>query len=297
ATISGDAIFSLYPFPNNPLGIYGPNTLTMVLPAAERGKVVSGKVDTNFRSLPRQHGFASRYNFTDDWRDIPVTGGALVSTVRSQVRTQNLTNFLNSELSGPGSRRQIFNQVRASYGRTRLFFEERRNTEFLLPSRPETLNTNDRMFLLNARLRVNDTLPGSNNILLDPFFNFNTEDILGPLGQVRIAGYSPAGVDVFNFPQKRINNTYQLADTMTVRLGGHSLAFGTDMRRTELNSDLPVNSRPLITFTGAPAISTGRGGPQFQGFLAPIDLVAASAPSGVFQPVTSGGGSAISLRY
>ena len=297
ATVSGDAIFSLYPLPNNPLGIYGPNTMTMVLPAGERGKVISGKIDANFKVRQKQQGFAARYNFTDDWRDIPVTGGALFSTLRPRVRTQNLSNFLNSELSASGSSKQIFNQVRASYGRTRLVFDERRNTDFLVPSRLNALNTDDRLFLLNARLRVNDTLPGSTSVLLDPFFNFNTEDILGPLGQVRIAGFSPAGVDVFNFPQSRINNTYQLADTVTLRLGSHNLAFGADLRRTELNSDLPVNSRPLITFGGAPALKTIGGVVQLQGFLSPVDLVAASAPSGVFQAVTSGGGSAISLRY
>jgi hypothetical protein len=296
-TISGDAIFSLYPFPNNPGGIYGANTLTQTLPAAERGKEVSGKIDANFKFRRRQQGFASRYNFTDDWRDIPVTGGALFSTLRPRVRTQNLSNFLNSELSAPGSARQIFNQVRASYGRTRLVFDERRNTEFLLPSRLNSLSKDPRLFLLNAKLRVNDTLPGSTNVLYDRFFNFNTEDILGPLGQVKIAGFSPAGVDVFNFPQQRVNNTYQLADNLTIRFGSHNFAFGADLRRSELNSDLPVNSRPLITFNGAPLLTTVGGLVQLQGFVSPIDLVAASAPSGVFQAVTPGSGSAISLRY
>lgn len=298
ATISGDAIFSLYPFPNNPGGIYGANTLTQTLPAAERGKEVSGKIDANFKLRQRQQGFTSRYNFTDDWRDIPVTGGAIFSTLRPRVRTQNLSNFLNSEISAPGSARQIFNQIRASYGRTRLVFDERRNTEFLLPSRLSTLNSDDRLFLLNAPLRVNDTLPQSTNVLYDPFFNFTTEDILGPLGQVKIAGFSPAGVDVFNFPQRRVNNTYQLADSMTVRFGSHNLTFGADLRRTELNSALPVNSRPLITFTGAPRFNVNaQGQVDFQTFLQPVDLVAASAPSGVLQTISSGGGSAISLRY
>lgn len=298
ATVSGDAIFSLYPFPNNPGGIYGANTLTQTLPAGERGKEVSGKIDANFRFRRRQQGFTSRYNFTDDWRDIPVTGGALFSTLRPRVRTQNLSNFLNSEISAPGSARQIFNQLRASYGRTRLVFDERRNTEFLLPSRLSSLSKDQRLFLLNAKVRVNDTLPGSNNVLYDNFFNFNTEDILGPLGQVKIAGFSPAGVDVFNFPQRRVNNTYQLADNMTIRVGSHNFAFGADWRRSELNSDLPVNSRPLITFTGAPKFAVDlQGRVSFQTFLQPVDLVAASAPSGVFQAVTPGSGSAISLRY
>jgi len=299
ATVSGDAIFSFYPFPNNPNGVYGANTFTQALPASEEGKVLSGKVDANFRIGPRQQAFTSRYNFTDDFRDIPVTGGALFSSVRPNVRTQNFSNFLNSELSTSGAASRIFNQVRASYGRTRLLFEELRDGQFLSPSH---LALNflgaEKLFLLNAPLRVNDTLPGLNNVLYDSFFNFSTEDILGPLGQVIVAGFSPVGVDVFNFPQQRVNNTYQLADTLTLRFGNHNFTIGTDLRRSELNSDLPVNARTAITFHGAPRlVNGGSQGNQFQGFVDPIDLVAASAPSGVLQAVTPGVGSAIDLRF
>ncbi len=294
-TISGDAIFSLYPFPNNPNGIYGTNTFTQVLPASEQGKVLSGKVDGNFKVGRRQQSITSRYNFTDDFRDIPVTGGALFSSLRPDVRTHNLSNFLNSEISSPSAATRVFNQFRVSYGRTRLVFEEIRDREFLTPSRlARTFRGNEGLFLLNAPLRVNDTLPGFNNVLYDSFFSFNTEDILGPVGQVSIAGYSPVGVDVFNFPQRRVNNTYQLADNLTVRAGSHSFTFGVDFRRSELNSDLPVNARPAITFNGAPRLV---GTAQFQDFIAPVDLVAASAPSGFLQAVTPGAGSAIALRY
>ena len=298
ATVSGAAIFSLYPFPNNPNGVYGANTLTQVLPAHEQGKVLSGKMDANFRIGQRQQGFTSRYNFTDDFRDIPVTGGALFSSLRPNVRTQNFSNFLNSELSSAGAVTRVFNQLRASYGRTRLVFEEIRDREFLRPSRlAATLRGNESLFLLNAPLRVNDTLPGLANVLYDSF-NFNTEDILGPLGQVSMAGFSPVGVDVFNFPQRRVNNTYQLADTMTVRVGNHSFTLGADFRRSELNSELPVNARPLITFAGAPRLTISQQGRfELAGFVSAIDLAAASAPTGVFQAVSPGISSAINLRY
>ena len=296
-TVSGDAIFSLFPFPNNPNGVYGANTLTHVLPASEEGKILSGKVDANFRAGERQQGFTSRYNFTEDWRDIPVTGGAIFSGLRARVRTQNLSNFLNSEITRPGAAWQIFNQVRASYGRTRLNFDELRDTQFLKPSRL-AVRPNEGQFLLNAPLRVNDTIPGSNSVLYNSFFNFNTEDILGPVGQVSIAGYSPVGADVFNFPQRRVNNTYQLADTMTIRGGNHNFTLGADFHRSELNSELPVNARPLITFSGSPRlVRDQQGNFEFSGFVNAVDLTAASAPSGVFQAVTPGISSAINLRY
>lgn len=104
ATISGDAVFSLYPFTNNPDGIYGRNTFTQALPADGEGKNLSGKVDGNFLIGKRTQSITSRYNFTDDWRDISVVGGAIFSTIRPRIRTQNFSNFLNSEIGGPMER-------------------------------------------------------------------------------------------------------------------------------------------------------------------------------------------------
>ena len=297
-TVSGDAVFSLYPFPNNPSGVYGNNTLTQALPAGGQSKNISGKADGNFHIGKRAQSITSRYNFTDDWRDISVVGGAIFSTIRPRIRTQNFSNFLNSEIGGPGSA-TLFNQVRASYGRTRLVFEENRDRTFLRPSRlANSLRPNERRFLLNAPLFVNDTIPSSTAVLYDSFFNFGTEDILGPAGQVEIAGFSPVGVDVFNFPQQRVNNTYQLADSLTFRPGNHSFTFGIDFRRTDLDSDLPRNARPLLVFNGGPGSRPGPGGVvQLSGFVRPVDLAAASAPSGLLQAVQANPDSRVDLRY
>ncbi|MFN2578957.1 MAG: TonB-dependent receptor domain-containing protein [Pyrinomonadaceae bacterium] len=297
-TVSGDAVFSLYPFPNNTNGIYGANTLTLALPAGGQSKNVSGKVDGNFLIGARAQSITSRYNFTDDWRDISVVGGALFSTIHPRVRTQNWSNFLNSEIGGPHNT-TIFNQVRASFGRTRLVFEENRDRQFLRPSRlANSLRPNERRFLLNAPLFTNDTTPASRAVLYDSFFSFGTEDILGPVGQIGLAGYSPIGVDVFNFPQERVNNTYQLADNFSWRQGNHSVTLGLDFRRTELHSDLPRNARPLLTFNGAPAAQrTPAGNFQLSGFVRPIDLAAASAPSGILQVLQTSPDSRIDLRY
>jgi hypothetical protein len=313
----GDAIFSLFPFPNNPGGIYGANTFTQRLPANAEGKVFSGKFDANFKWRGRQQSLTNRYNFTDDRRIIPSTGGAIFSSLRPRVRTQNNSLYFNSELSGANSTRPVFNQLRLSYGRTRLNFQEERDQNYQLPNTllPGT------PFLLNAPLLENFTFP---RLISDTEFGPNTGAVvyvatpgatvqnsmqLGPTGQVRrlgaigqvsIAGFSPLGVDVFNFPQRRVNNTYQLADELTLRAAGHSLVFGADMRRSELNSELPRNSRPLVTFSGAPELAfdeeaetsafTGR-------FLRPETLAAAGAPSGFFQTLALEGESAINLRF
>ncbi len=304
STQGGDAIFSLFPLPNNPNGVYGVNTLTQTLPDNAKGAVASAKYDANFKVRERLQSVTARYNFTQDARTIPVTGGALFSSLRPRVRTQNFSFFFNSELSASDSPDQIFNQVRLSYGRTRLNFREVRDTSFLLPS--ETLPGTP--FLLNARLIQNLTLPDIMNGQVVPNSGAvvlqNTsqtvEDLLGAVGQVSIAGFSPVGVDVFNFPQRRINNTYQLADQLTYRRGTHNFAFGIDTRRTELNSDLARNSRPLITFNGAPGTDIDDAGQVvFSGdFFSPAQLAAASAASGFFQTISNTGEDAgINLRF
>lgn len=297
--VGGDAIFSLFPFPNNPTGVYGANTFTETLPADSQGKVASGKFDSNFKFRGRQQSFTARYNYTGDYRTIPVTGSALFSSLRPRVRTQNFSTFLNSELSDPSSTSPVFNQLRLSYGRTRLNFEEVRDSNYevpseLFPSEP---------FLLNTRLLQNFTVPaglGLPNTGVVPYLanSLTAEDLLGPVGQVNIAGFSPVGADVFNFPQNRVNNTYQVADTLTWRRGSHSFAFGADIRRTELNSDLPRNSRPLITFNGAPRLlfDATTGFSFAPDFIRPLDLVSAGAASGFFQTFNTRD-SKINLRY
>lgn len=305
-TSQGDAIFSLYPFPNNPGGVYGANTFTQVLPAGGQGKILSGKFDGNFKIRERQQTVTGRYNFTEDWRDIPAVGGAIFSAIRSRVRTQNFSFFLNSKVNAPAAPNAIFNQVRLSYGRTRLNFQSLRDPGFLRAS--DTLPSES--FLLNAPLILNSTLP---QVISSINFGPNvgpvlytrdqsaprTEAALGVVGQVNIAGFSPVGVDVFNFPQRRVDNTYQAADTLTYRARSHSLTFGADTRRTELNSELPRNSRPLITFNGAPELDlTAQGTFVYSNrFIRPETFAAASAASGFSQTLATGGESSINLRF
>jgi hypothetical protein len=304
-TASGDAIFSFFPFPNNLNGVYGRHTYTTVLPAGGQGKIVSGKMNANFSSFDMPQEFVARYNFTDDWRDIPVTGGALFSTLRPRVRTQNFSTFLNTNLSGANSSNPVLNQFRASYGRTRLVFDEVRDTSFLIPSDfARTLQPAEQRFLLNAQTLFNLTLPGDPAVF---YFTGNSTErtlnqfnnALTPVGQLSVAGYSPVGVDVFNFPQSRVNNTYQVADTVSTQIGSHGVAFGADIRRTELISELPRNARPLLTFNAFPNFASvlGLGGIPGTPFFTGADLAASGAASGAFQALQIGDDSKINLRY
>jgi hypothetical protein len=306
STDVGNIVFSLFPFSNNPTGIYGPNTFTQTLPASARGVVLSAKLDHHFKVAGREQSVTGRYNYTDDWRQIPATGEALFSTLRPEVRAQNFSFFFNSRLSASGAGGEIFNQVRLSYGRTRLRFEEVRDRDFLLPS----VNFKDIPFMLNAPVIRNVTMPATPGQPNTGPVTYETmapslEAAQTPLGQVMVAGFSAIGVDVFNFPQRRVNNTYQAADILTRRAGDHSLAFGADVRRSELNSDLQRLQRPLVSFGGSQRLVLDEDGqvrPPRPGepnpFFRPEDLVALGAASNFFLTLRNERDDAnINLRY
>ena len=303
-TRTGSAMFSLYPFPNNPGGVYGANTLTQVLPASGRSLVWSGKLDDNFKIKGREQSVTGRYNFTNDWREIPTTGDGISSTLKPRVRTHNFSFFLNTKLSDPNSERSTFNQLRLSYGRTRLRFDEVRDTRTLIPS----ISFANVPFLLNAPDLLNVTTPPAPGVpntaqVIYVRQPITTEQEVGPLGQVIIAGFSPVGVDVYNFPQQRVNNTYQVADNLTLRAGDHSFAFGFDLRRSELNSVLPRINRPLATFNGAPRLVFENGAfrlptsSDLNRFVRGVDLAAMGAASNAFLTMITAGDDAIGLRY
>lgn len=293
ASIAGNAYLSLYPFPNNPRGPYGANTFTEVLPASADGNIFSFKLDQNIRAFNKDHIFSARYNFTDDDTTLPVTGEALFSSMRALVRTQNLSLFFNSSLSA-----QLANQFRTSYGRTTLGFEEVRDP-YLIPAGSNLTDSRERAFLLNAPLIYNTTLPGG-----DPLFQIvqgvGTENVTGPIGQVIVSSFSSIGVDVFNFPQGRTNNTYQFADTLIYDVKNHRISTGFDIRRTQLNSFLDRNFRPLAVFNGAQDIAALVGGTSNSpyGFYLGRDYLAAGAPTGFYQTLARGAAdSTIGLRY
>lgn len=297
-SLVGDSFFSLFPFPNNPIGPYGRNTFTEVIPADADGTIFSGKLDHNFKAFGQDHILTGRYNFTDDDTTLPVTGEALFSSLRALVRTQDFALSLNSALSSRAA-----NQFRFSFGRTSLGFKEVRDP-FLIPS----AQFPDTPFLLNAPLLTNTTLPGT-----PPQFvgiGFDTENAFGvgsgtgPLGQVKVSGFSPLGVDVFNFPQGRSNNIFQYADTFIYNLRKHRFTAGFDSRRSQLNSFVDRNFRPLAVFSAAADLSIVEKLSQtlsnlgsIPGFYLGKDFVAVGAPTGFYQTLAQNPDSTIGLRY
>jgi hypothetical protein len=264
---AGKAVLDLYPLPNNAGGPYGANTLTRVLPANASGNVGSLKID---QKLATDHFFTARYNITDDHSTIPVVARAINSSIGTDTRTQNISTFLISQLNP-----SLANEFRFSYGRTRLSFLELPQFGPFIFNRTGTDVDRDRNGIRESTRT-------------------------GPIGQLEIAPFSPIGVDILNFPQARTNNTFQFADTVAKLFLRHNLKFGVDLRRTQFNSLLDRNFRPLITFNGAfnrdPFLldSNGNAVP----FLSGIDLASIGAPTGIFQTIaTNAEDSSIGLRF
>lgn len=297
--VAGDAAFSLFPFPNNPIGPYGENTFTQVLQGGGNGTIFSLRFDHTLRSSTSgtNHLVTGRYNLTDDSRLIPAVGGAIFSGVKPKTSTQNVSLFLNSQLN-----RRLSNQLRGSYGRSRLGFDEVRERS-LSPSRLVSREP----FLLNRPLLLNGSDPRFVATFVDYFLRPITDDSaeqhLGPVGQVTVAPFSPVGADAYLLPQGRVSNTYQLADTAVVFRGKHNLRLGFDLRRTQLNSFLNRNFRPQVTFGGVPDLTGAtlfdsvyannrsliRSLSQFgatPGFFTGSDLAALGLPTGIFQSLS-----------
>jgi hypothetical protein len=290
-TARGAALFSLFPVPNNPEGPYGANTFSQVLPADADGRIFSLKLDHSFN---KDHIIAARYNFTDDDTLLPVTGEALFSALDAKVRAQNFSFIYHSILSN-----RAVNEFRASWGRTSLDFDDPQLTEFssfLKPSTYPLVNQQDARFLLNAALLDENGNPVSGkNTETGISNNFNADgDGTGPIGQMKVAGFSSIGADVYSFPQRRTNNTYQFADTLRLNLGKHRLAVGADIRRIHLDSTLERNFRPLVDFNGAINIS----GAGARDFYTASDLVALGAPTTFIQTqIQNSVDAEIGLRY
>ena len=67
---------------------------------------------------------------------------------------------------------------------------------------------------------------------------------------ISVSGYSRVG-DVAALPIDRTDNTYQLADNLTLIRGAHSIKIGGGVRDLQLNGYIEVYSRGQVNFTGA----------------------------------------------
>jgi hypothetical protein len=274
-TAIGKNILSLVPEPNNPGGPFGDNTFTQIL---------SSDGDGNIGSVKLNHEFATgrvlnaRYNLTDDSRTLPSINRAINSTTEASTRTQDVSVIYESQYGD-----RLSNQARFSYGRTRL--------DLFLPAGTRAT------FSAQSDEQVNNP-----NNTVSRFISQT-----GEIGELDIEPFSPVGVNAFLFPQNRANNTFQYADSMTWTFSDHSLKFGADIRRIQLNSRLDRNYRAQVVYGGG-LLTTGvlngfvNFTPDFTAektvVISGVELAALGLPSSIFQTVTQGTpDSTVGLRF
>ncbi|MEE8349051.1 MAG: carboxypeptidase-like regulatory domain-containing protein [Acidobacteriota bacterium] len=265
--LAGRSVFELYPLPNNTSGPFSQNNYTQVRPGEGSGLMFSMKMDWYPASA---HSFSARYNFTDDQSIIPFTSEAINSSLGTDTRTQNLSLYLNSTTTRYG------NALRFSYGRTRLTFPPQQESPLLFGSSPSQLLP-----------------PRFAQVIETPYGRFGPFGATGPIGQLAIAPFSTIGVDVFNFPQGRTDNTFQISDFVTRTGGTHTLKMGFDIRRSQLNSFSDRNARPLVIFANGLVSTDCVFNPSCvfatdDGRLRGTDLAALGAPAGFLQTLSTG---------
>jgi Carboxypeptidase regulatory-like domain/TonB dependent receptor-like, beta-barrel len=263
---AGKGVLGLYPLPNNPSGPFQDHTYSAVKRAEGTGNGVSGKIDWY---AAERHTFMARYNFTNDNSTLPFTGGAINSSLATHTRTQNLSLFYNATLPGFAS------ALRLSYGRTHLGFPPEGGSPLLFGSAPSSL------------------LPSSfAQTIQTPYGKFGPFGSTGPIGQLSVLPYDTIGIDVFNFPQGRVDNTFQIAEALTFTRKSHQIRGGVDFRRVQLNSFADRNSRPQLVF-GYGEIDSDCTEPfgcpyaTGDGLLHGTDLASLGAPSGFLQAIST----------
>ena len=263
ATPLGENLLSLYPLPNNVDGPYGVNNFTSILPSSGSGDILSWKITHEF--TPKNF-LSARYNYTGDDKELPSVNRAIASTLDSEVRNLNLSIIFDSAISGSSA-----NQARFSFGRTRLHFYEHPGNPFYIDK--ETQST------------VRDIDKDSDEIPTT-FLEVNSSP--GPLGELIIRPFSPVGIDAFLFPQGRINNTYQFADTYSRIWQKNTLKFGTDIRRIQLDSRLDRNYRPRIEINNGILNTIDQADPSNSGssFLYGIDFANIGLVPSILQVLT-----------
>jgi hypothetical protein len=216
----GRNLLSFYPSPNNPAGPFGDNNFTETLPADGDGTIFSYKLTHQFNP---NNTLNARYNFTDDNRTLPSVNRALRSTLVADTRTQDLSLIFDTQLSPI-----IFNQARFPYGRTRLDFQGITDSPFLF-----NRETQEDVSIGNSQTRLPSTT--------------------GSIGEILVEPISPVGVNATTFPQSRVNDTFQFADSLSWTAGSHSIKLGADIRRLHLNSLIERNFRPQVVVGYSPA--------------------------------------------
>ncbi|HNH82600.1 MAG TPA: carboxypeptidase-like regulatory domain-containing protein [Acidobacteriota bacterium] len=252
---------TFYPLPNTPGGPYGSNTLTQLLPASGAGTLFDARLDGQTHLIGRSSTASLRYALTDDTQTLPAIDQAINASVQARTQTHNLALIFNT-IASP----RFANQFRFSFGRTRLAFDELPDSPFVFQSAS------------TGQDLTGDGVPDGRS---------------GPIGRLILAPFSSLGVDPYTFPQARATNTFQVADTAIWSGGHHTIKWGGDLRRIQLNGQLERNYRTQVAFTSG--LIGLRDGTLLGG--SGVDFAAFGLPSDIAQALALTPDSTLGLRF
>lgn len=289
ASLPGNGIFSLFPFPNDPSGPFGVNTYTTNLPAGQHAYPFTVKTDHRVGSL----ALAFRYSRAWEGSFLPTVDNAIYSTIYSKISSQSFAGYLDV-----APRPTFSSSFRFSFGSTSMALGGGTEAQSPLAS---TLFPNNPL-LLNAPLLLDVSSPGTapnryisgssalGSQLLAAMGvapGADAETVTGPLGQVQIAGFSPVGVDVFRFPQDRDDQTWQLGNITTLGHGPYTFRFGFDSRVTQLKSTQDRDSRPLAEFHGVNSLGFNFPFGPPSSYTSAASMAAMGATTGMYETLES----------
>lgn len=282
-TLSGDAIFSLYPFPNDPMGPYGRNTYTAQLPDEGNGLRFSLKADHQFEQSPLWIGI--RGNFTRERSVRGATGGGIDSAITPYIKNYGFSVLLGgSGQSQAHTFRFSTNGTVASLDKYSIQASGENANLLLNVTRPG--GAIPQVQYVSAASQAGAQILGS----LGMGGVTTTLPITGKFGQMVIDGFSPIGADPFSYPQERRNSTDQVSYTGSVGRASSTYSFGAELRRRRVETRIVQDTLPLIRFSGlqssalsnTSALSTPNGVPDMTK-LSGTTLAAMGVPNAVLQ--------------
>ncbi len=222
--------FSRYPKANNAGGPYGTNTYSRELPADGEGVFSSLRLT---QQIATAHTLNGKYAFSEEQRILPSVNGGIRSTIYSRTRSQNISLILDSQFTP-----QVFQQARVSFGRTRIRFPEHPLGKFTVAEFDSRASSSLCTISLDPAKYGDGTCPSKVIVAVT----------IQPIGEIHIAPFSPLGVNAVLFPQGRVSNNYQFADTVSWRKGNHWLKAGGDLRHLQFNNFQDRLYRTQLTY-------------------------------------------------
>jgi hypothetical protein len=239
---AGQFLANLYPAPTvaTPTGV-PTNNYTFNEPQVDNLNLGSMRVDHQFSEKDTVNVTYNDFEDNQLTQDNTVCGSRVIPGFDCTVLLQaRLGGFTETHIFSP----TIINQFRFAY------------TEFQNPRQ-----TNDQ------------------NINFLQMFNINGTRFDGPtrsgVPSVSVTGYAGIG-EPTNFPQRRVDNTFQFADDLTFTRGSHAFKFGTDLHRFQSNGTVVGNARGSYTFSAQSSAPTS--GNAFADLLLGIPTSTARSP-------------------